>query len=145
MTRSLFVALCVLTLGGCETPQGDKRPVEQSVAGTVVAKEWSKSEDSWDAGGSTYYMLILDRPMTLVEPQGTHEELLLLPTDSVPQSRIAEFVGRRAQCSVIFEPGKPYIPEEGSLEQQPAVEADPFTGKPLYPTRGTGFKVTAIK
>ena len=101
----------------------------QNLTGVVIRKEWEKSMESWDAGGSEYYVL---------------NGAILRPSRAVPFEQFTNYVGRKVTCQGKYVAGKPYIPPKDSVEQMPMPGRNPVTGEIEYPIVGSGFEVHAI-
>lgn len=83
------------------------------LSGMVEKMPWTKSGESWNAGGSEYFVLVTDEPGG-GRPAGSR--WIMRPTDAHPfdtfsqyESRRVEITGRRAG-SIVFDPaaGMPY-------------------------------------
>lgn len=113
-------------------------PVENSsnvLRGTVIRKKWSKSYESWNAGGAEYFVLDVG---TASVKERTAAEGVILRSSKVSAETIAKHVGKRVELRGRYKKATPYVPvDEG--EQFP-VDAD---GAPL--PRGSGFLVDQIK
>lgn len=104
------------------------------LSGVVQRMPWTKSTESWNAGGSEYFVLVTDEPGYGNPPRS---RWIMRPTDAHPfdtfsqyESRRVEITGRRAG-SIVFEP------ESGS--QYPMNHREP--GKAV---RGGGIIVDSI-
>lgn len=144
MARSILLASCLFLIG-CGQSANIAPAANQTLIGVISRRDWSKSPESWNAGGEEYFVIKPEAGSAPFNPANPEEELLLIPSDKVPQSRFADFIGKKAECLGHFDPGKPYIPPKGSLEQMPTTETDEITGEAIHPMQGSGFKVVAIK
>lgn len=146
MMRLLTTFLAVVLAVGCHEER--PRPASASLevlTGVVIRKEWSKSYESWNAGGSEYYVLEIENPESLPSKRMARQVVVLRPSASVPFERFADVVGKRIRCRGVFVPGAPYTPSKDSVEQMPSPVTDPMTGKAAYPIRGSGFQVHSIE
>ena len=107
-----------------------------ALRGKVLRKPWSKSLESWNAGGSEYY--VLDVGDAQIAHRSAAEGVTLKPTDAVSADTLASMVGKQVEVSGTYVQAKPYQPSQPT-EQYP-MDMD---GKPL--PRGAGFAVTSIK
>ena len=98
--------------------------------------EWSKSFESWNAGGSEYYVLITDTAGSRVT---------LIPSHDTPIEDFAHYTGKHVRVMGNYVEGTPDIPPENSEEQTISPVVNPITGKTDYPIRGSGFRVDKIK
>ena len=100
--------------------------------------------ESWNAGGSEYYVLKVDDSVLRPGQRTAREGVILRPSRAVPFEQFANFVGRTVTCRGKFVAGKPYIPPKDSVEQMPGPARNPITGEIHYPITGSGFKVYTI-
>lgn len=143
--RRFIVVLTIVLATACQAQRSAPKDASFEVlTGVVVRKEWSKSYESWNAGGSEYYVLAVDHPSSLSDKRTAREGVILRPSASVPFARFADFVGKRVECRGVFAIGAPYVPPKGEIEQAPLATSDPSTGKIEYPTRGSGFETHSI-
>lgn len=103
--------------------------------GTVLKKPWSKSAESWNAGGSEYY--VLDVGDAQVTHRSAREGVTLKVTDAVSAETLESMVGKRVEVSGDYVEAKPYTPEHPA-EQYPTG----MNGEPM--ARGAGFAVASI-
>lgn len=111
----------------------------ETVCGELVLKGWSKTFESWNAGGSNYYVLNLDSGDRLSAAPDLMT-VILRPTPEFPLMRIDELdVGSPGHACVVGEyvEGTPYVPQH-PWEQYPI---DGF-GNPA--SRGSGLRVHNI-
>ena len=102
----------------------------ETLQGTVLEKPWTKSFESWNAGGSEYYVL-------------KEGNVQLRPTDAVPLERFKHFKDKQVVIRGRHVEGTPYTPPAGSDEQMPG-PPESIDGKPLVLMRGRGFAVHQI-
>lgn len=143
LSRTLTVI--IMSLPGCtdtdsestpkaETPRAKTK--EDVLQGTVLRKEWSKSYESWNAGGSEYF--VLDVGDATLKERSAAEGVILRPSQQASLDVFAKYVDKRVKVSGRFVAGKPYVPmDEG--ESYPLGE----DGKPAV--RGSGFVVSQIE
>jgi hypothetical protein len=96
-----------------------------TLKGVLVRKEWTKTYESYRAGGSEYYMI---------------EKAILRPSEQVPFSEFEKYKGKKVVVKGLYVKGKPYTPPKDSAEQYP-VNPD---GTPETINVGAGFKVCEI-
>lgn len=152
-SKATMLALAVALAGGsCASRSGeqtpdpsDKRSVSTGdsgsaadvvLRGTVLKKPWSKSLESWNAGGSEYY--VLDVGDAHIAHRSAAEGVTLKPTEAVSENTLASMVGEQVEVAGTYVEARPYQPSEPT-EQYPT----DMDGKPL--PRGAGFAVTSIK
>jgi hypothetical protein len=111
----------------------------EEIEGLVIRKEWSKTYESWDAGGSEYYVIQLDRPCE------NHKTMILRPSDSVVFESFELFAGKRVAVRGSYMEPKPYVPQEGSMEPYPMRPASIGSDRMVPAPRGSGFKVQDIQ
>ena len=140
-----MIACLVATACGCHsTPPASDAEGERVLTGVVIRKQWSKSLESWSAGGSEYYVLKVTGAALPPEAQTAKEGCILLPSDSVSFDHFQNFVGVPVTCRGRFVGGNRYIPPNDTEEQLPASSVNPITGDAEYPVVGAGFKVRTI-
>lgn len=143
--KRITMVIAVTMVCGCHQTPPAAHPTEQTLTGIVIRKDWSKSLESWNAGGSEYYVLKVE---TSVLPPGTQtadEGVILRPSRAVAFGDFTNFIGRRVACRGEFVAGERYIPPKDSVEQMPGPSVNPVTGEAEYPVVGAGFKVHAIE
>lgn len=145
-TSLLLAAACFLlsSMPGCARDSSksetkttpDVAEGQASLSGTVLQKPWSKSFESWNAGGSEYYVLdVGDAP---VKQRSAKEGVILRPSDAISMDDLKALVGKNVEVSGVYVEAKPYKPSQPT-EQYP-VDID---GKPV--PRGSGFQVLSVK
>ncbi len=132
MVRLLMSCLTALALIGCQAPAVS--PSHTVLTGVIVQKPWSKTMESWNAGGSEYFVL-----------ESSTGSTLLRPSKTVTHQDFERFVGQSVHCHGVFVEGEPYVPDESRIEQAPVVTASPFSTEPLTPRRGQGFSVFELE
>ncbi len=143
--KDIPVVLAVILVCGCHTrPSANHTTALDTLTGVVIRKDWAKSMESWNAGGSEYYVLKIEDPALTSNKRTAREGVILHPSKAIPFQHFTNFVGQTVTCQGEFVTGKPYIPPKDSVEQMPSPTQNPFTGEMEYPIRGGGFKVYAI-
>ncbi len=106
------------------------------LTGVVLQKPWAKTEESWRAGGSEYY--VLDVGDLEVEERSAQEGVILRPSEGITLDNFAQYIGKRVEVQGKYLPLEPYVP-------QSPIESYPMgpDGKPL--PRGGGFQVLSIR
>lgn len=145
MMKKIAIVIAISVICGCRAAPPAAPPTEQTLTGVVIRREWSKSLESWNAGGSEYYVLKVEGSALPPGTQTANEGVILRPSDTVPFEHFTKFVGRCVTCRGQFVAGERYIPPKHSVEQMPGPSVNPITGKAEYPVVGTGFKVHAIE
>ena len=102
--------------------------------GTVILKPWSKSAESWNAGGGSYY--VLDVGDAKIMEFSAKEGVIIRFGEGVNAGEFEGLIGKRVQLT------GHYVPKEAVTEPlgQFPVGAN---GKPA--PRGSGFKVQSFK
>ena len=113
------------------------RSLQTVLHGTVIRKGWTKTGESWNAGGSEYY--VLDVGEAQIDQKTAKEGVILRPTDAVPFQVFEKLKGRRVAVRGRFVEGVPFVPPVDSMDQYP-VRLDPTV--PIL--RGSGFEVYEI-
>ena len=136
LIRSAPAILLVLTLAlACAPAQTTNSSATQvTLTGKVIQKPWRKSYESWNAGGSEYY--VLDVGSAQVQDRTAREGVILLPPDGMERSLFQTYTGKNVSVRGYYHPGKEYEPNP--MEQYPS----PGPGQKLM--RGSGFKVLTI-
>lgn len=106
--------------------------------GTVIRKPWAKTYESWNAGGSEYY--VLDVGDTDIRQRSAKEGVILRPSEEVPFPEFEKYRDQRVRVKGRFVEARSYEPAPGSPEQYPV---DPTTGRPE--PRGSGFQVYELQ
>lgn len=110
--------------------------------GTLIRKGWRKTGESWNAGGSHYY--VLDVGGEVISHRSSKEGVILRPSKQVAFNIFEQFKERRVAVKGKFVEGKPWTPKEGTMQQHPVLDVDPTTGKVIPILRGSGFQVFEI-
>ncbi len=107
-----------------------------SLTGKVIEKPWSKSAESWIAGGGNYY--VLDVGDLEIEKRSAEEGVILRFSEAIAFESFAEYVGEKVEIKGEYVDSQPYQPKS-------AYESYPMgmDGRPL--PRGAGFKVYEIR
>ncbi len=133
--KYLNLLLSSLLISGCGSVKPSKPSSLETLTGTVLRKEWSKSNESWNAGGSEYFVLQVDT---------TKEGIILRPSETVVFDDFKKFIGQVVDCRGEFIAGTPVKPTSDSFDPMPSPMTHPVTGEIIYPVRGSGFKVHSI-
>jgi hypothetical protein len=137
MQIRLVAGVALLAASGCRRDPIEPSPLMATLQGTVILKGWSKTYESWNAGGSDYYVLdVGDAP---VAERSAEEGVILRPSTSVSEKQIGSQVGHRVIVRGSYVPGVPYIPESA----EPAMPVPRGENGPLL--RGSGFRVESIE
>lgn len=152
--RFMFVLVCLVALpfGAVRAEPSDESPAAlpvsvktEVVQGTLVHRPWSKSMESFEAGGSDYFAVERGKP--------GEGRVVVLPSDQVPRERLLALVGKRIEIKGDRVAPRPFVPEPGSqypvgMDGQPAVKAvggglRALSVKPLAAKRGAGGKAAS--
>lgn len=115
-----------------ESAQTERTRQAVIVTGRVMHKPWTKTLESWDAGGGEYYVIQLD------EPWERRRSMILRPSEAVPFEAFARYTGVHVRVHGRWIEPQPYQPS--SDVEQYCMTAD---GKPC--PRGSGFEVRSIE
>lgn len=126
------------------TPTTPATSAPQTLTGVVIRKEWTKSQESWNAGGSEYYVLKVDGDALPPAWRNAREGVILRPSRRVPFARFADVVGKRVRCRGRFVAGVAQVNPQDAMEQRPTSIPNPVAGQRDAPVRGSGFRVDAI-
>ena len=155
LITGVLAALLLAACTGRRTPAPAKRQTPRSSAkseqarpfesltGVLIRKGWTKSRESWNAGGSEYYVLKVERSALPSDKRTTKEGVILRPSKAIPFEHFTNFIGQSVICKGEFVTGKPYIPPADSAEQVPS-PVENLLGEVEHPIRGSGFKVYNI-
>lgn len=107
-----------------------------SLTGKVIEKPWSKSDESWIAGDSNYY--VLDVGDLEIEKPSAKEGVILRASKAINFEIFAKYIGKKVEVKGEYVDSKPYQPKS-------AYESYPMgiDGRAL--PRGEGFKVHEIR
>jgi len=133
--RTLIPAVAVAALGLSYALWA--RPDRVVLQGTVIRKGWTKTYESWNAGGSEYY--VLDVGDVPIQERSAREGVILRPSGSVRLHELARYAGQPVVVGGHFVQAEPYTPPPASLEAIP-IGSD---GGPA--ARGSGFRVLSIQ
>lgn len=137
------------TDGGAKTqgPKAVKEALElASYTGEVIEKPWTKSAESWNAGGSEYYVLKVKDGALPAGRKNAKEGVILRPSKEVTMADFKKLKGKNVRVSGEFTEGEVVEdkPSEGPvLEQRPSSTGP--DGKPVKTMRGSGFIVKKIE
>lgn len=146
MGKSIMGLLAIAVAYGCQpAPPASENSTEHVLKGVVIHKEWTKSLESFNAGGSDYYVLKVQGSAIPSGRYSANEGVILRPSATVPHERLADFVEMEVICRGAFVDGQPYAPVEDSAEQMPSPSLNPLTGEPEHPRVGAGFVVHTIE
>lgn len=106
-----------------------------SLRGKVVHKPWSKSMESWNAGGSDYFVLELAPDQPAADGEAS---VILRPSEDVSRDELAAAEGKTVKVGGVRVPKKAYVPTS-PMEQYPMGEH----GKPA--PRGGGLEVRTLE
>ena len=139
--------ICILTLHvSCEVKESlsDRSGEELAVSGpyekihtlngTVILKPWSKSAESWNAGGGSYY--VLDVGDAKIMEFSAKEGVIIRFGEGVNAGDFEGLIGKRVQLTGL------YVPKEAVSEPLGQFPVG-TNGKPA--PRGSGFKVQSFK
>ena len=104
------------------------------LSGTVILKPWTKSSESWNAGGGSYY--VLDVGEAKIMEFSAKEGVIIRFDEGVSSEEFENLIGKRVELT------GHYVPKETvtkPLGQYPRG----IDGKPK--PRGSGFKVQSFK
>ncbi|GAA5504612.1 hypothetical protein [Novipirellula caenicola] len=144
LATTVLMASCV----GCESGPIKSVEIDETqppasieidvLEGVVLHKEWTKSEESWNAGGADYF--VLDTGTAPVKQRSAKEGVLLIPTPTVPVRSLAEHVQKRVRISGQYTKGEPFEPsDEEQYSQRPQSHGQSRI------LRGAGFTVSSIQ
>lgn len=140
------MVLVIVLVCGCQEHYSASHDAPlDTLTGVVVRKGWSKSMESWNAGGSEYYVLKVENGDLPSDRRTATEGVILRPSKAIPFEHFTNFVGQTVTCQGEFVAGKPYIPPKNSEEQMPSPVHNPFSGEMDPPIKGSGFKVYLIE
>ncbi|KAG8469231.1 hypothetical protein KFE25_007749 [Diacronema lutheri] len=109
-----------------------------TICGTVLQRPWSKTYESWDAGGSDYFVLAMDHVHAAAHPQYGDSIILRFPSDdSVTEHDLARWVSKHACVRGTLLEAQPYVPSY-AWEQFPTG----MDGRPE--PRGSGIRMAKI-
>ena len=109
---------------------------KDTLKGVLLRKDWTKSYESWNAGGSEYF--VLDVGDVAIKKRSAAEGVILRSSQQIPNDAFEKLAGKRVKLVGTFVSGKPYVPADG-------VEQYPIAGAGGPQSRGSGFVVSAIE
>jgi hypothetical protein len=98
--------------------------------------------ESWNAGGSHYY--VLDVGGMAIPHRSARERVILRPFEGVPLSVFDQYNSQRVAVEGRFVEGGLWTPTVSSMEQHPVPPLNPVTGEVSPIRRGSGFQVLRI-
>jgi len=105
------------------------------ISGSILLKPWSKTQESWNAGGGEY--LVLDVGGADIVEYSADEGVIIRFGTEVSDNEFKKLVGRRVELT-------------GNYVSKKPVQVDPHSqyptdinGEPLH--RGSGFKVQSYR
>jgi hypothetical protein len=107
----------------------------RTLRGKVIRKPWSKTYESWNAGGSDYYVLAVDASAVPAAKRSAKEGVILRASGAAGVEAFKKHKDRLVVAVGRFVEGKPYKPPAGSTEQRPSG----------WTLRGSGFQVLDIR
>ncbi len=122
-----------------------------TLRGTVIEKPWTKSLESWNAGGSEYYVLDVGDVELPPGRRSAKEGVILRPSKAVPFEQFHKYKGKRVVVSGKFVDAKPYTPADPAeqIPMEPDVldgpDGKPILGPAKPARRGSGFEVHKIQ
>ena len=105
-----------------------------SLKGTVILKPWTKSSESWNAGGSSYY--VLDVGGAKIMEFSAKEGVIIRFDEGVSSEEFENLIGKRVELTGHYVPKK-------EVKKPPGQYPRGIDGKPK--PRGSGFKVQSFK
>ncbi|MFN5321422.1 MAG: hypothetical protein ACK49R_11460 [Planctomycetota bacterium] len=145
-SRWFAVILAINFACGCVgSSQPGGAASETILRGEVIRKEWSKSDESFNAGGSEYYVLKVPESLVPANRRTAKEGVVLLSSAAVSFGRFAELVGKEVECRGEFVDGKKFHPPQDSVEQFPVGGVTEQAGEKMEVIVGAGFAVNAIE
>lgn len=105
-----------------------------NLSGTVILKPWSKSAESWNAGGGSYY--VLDVGDAKIMEFSAKEGVIIRFGEGVNAEEFEDLIGKRVDLT------GHYVPKEAVTEPRGQYPVG-IDGNPA--PRGSGFKVQSFK
>lgn len=145
-SRWFAVILAINLACGCVgSSQPGGAASETVLRGELIRKEWSKSDESFNAGGSEYYVLKVPESLVPANRRTAKEGVVLLSSAAVSFGRFDELVGKEVECRGEFVDGKKFQPPQDSVEQFPVGGVTEQAGEKMDVTVGAGFAVNSIE
>ena len=120
-----------------------------SLRGRVIRKGWSKSPESWRAGGSEYYVLDVGNTVLGMSERTAKEGVILRPSEVVAFSEFEKYKNKPVEVVGVFVPNmdyKEYYGHEIDPRNQCLMEPDPLKPGAWKPAKlGGGFRVNSIR
>ena len=139
MKKQLLIIGFLLTLFGCNKSLNVEAETNtesrETLQGIVIHKPWTKSLESWQAGGSDYF--VLDTGDNPVKVKTAEEGVILKPTEEVTEDILSNYKGQSVIVTGEYKEHQPVTPDP--MSQYPT----DFNGDPL--PRGGGFAVFTIE
>lgn len=130
---------------GCQpAPPVADHAADELLQGIVLRKEWTKSLESFQAGGSDYFVLKVTGEAIPLENQSASEGVILLASSEVGVDRLSGLVNREVVCRGRYVQGQRHTVAADSLEQVPVGSSDELQGHSIAPIIGAGFQVRSI-
>lgn len=109
------------------------------ICGVTSLGHWGKAYESWDAGGSDYYVMVIDRQYASAHPQFGGGRVILRTSapDHVGETELASLVGKHGCARGTLREATTYTPQH-PWEQYPT----DVHGLPL--PRGSGMVVRKL-
>jgi hypothetical protein len=101
---------------------------QRTMVGKVVKKPWSKSLESWHAGGADYFVLQPD----------TGKAIILRPSHKVSLNDLETAVGKKVRVGGTDVPYEPYKPASPTEQYPTGID-----GKPI--PRGGGLRAMTLE
>ena len=104
------------------------------LSGTVILKPWSKSSESWNAGGGSYYVLNVGE--TKIMEFSAKEGVIIRFGEGVTPKDFEGLIGKRVELTGHYVPKKAV--KEARGQYPVGIDRKPIP-------RGSGFKVQSFK
>ncbi|MDC0049151.1 hypothetical protein OAL09_07410 [Verrucomicrobia bacterium] len=104
------------------------------LSGTVILKPWSKSSESWNAGGGSYYVLNVGE--TKIMEFSAKEGVIIRFGEGVTPKDFEGLIGKRVELTGHYVPKKAV--KEARGQYPVGIDRRPIP-------RGSGFKVQSFK
>jgi hypothetical protein len=109
--------------------------VEAVLEGTIEKRPWSKTGESWNAGGSDYYVLVVSKGEVL--KRSARGGVILRVSDKVTEEQLDAAIDAKVRIKGLFLPDTEYTPHD--MEPHP-ISMD---GGPIM--RAGGFQALTLK
>ncbi len=143
--RAPWLVLGLALLSGCIRYESANAPPVPApgttgstvnLRGTILHKPWSKSGESWRAGGSDHYVLDVGDDRTV--QRTAKEGVILRPMDAAMRARLAELVGKAVVVSGNYVDDKPAKQLDPGMQYPVGADGAP---KPS----GGGFEIESLQ